>query len=190
MPLSGDVRDPGKWHPFCSRADPQKGTTMLTYSRRSLLTLAFILSTTVGTVDAAGPDGVLRTFAVVTYESVDFSSDDSVLVKTKKVDVTPSVKEYADADNPDLDGTQWSFGSPGVMYITKGQGDTAVGSFAWLLSSETPDPPPVGAVAMMGPDALVIQQDLGPVSVQGNFITPSANPLGNRMIVVTAVFNR
>ena len=155
-----------------------------------MLALAFVLSTMAGTTDAAGPSGVLRTFAVVGYESVDFSSDDSVLVKTKGADVTPSVKEYADENNPDLDGTQWSFGSPGAMYITKGQGDTVVGAFAWLHSPETSDPPPIGAVAMMGPDALVIQEDVGPISVRGNFITPSSDPTTNRMIIVTAVFNR
>mgnify|MGYP001817467350 CR=1 FL=1 len=163
---------------------------MFTYSRNSMLTLAFVLSTMAGTIDAAGPSGVLRTFAVVTYESVDFSSDDSVLVKTKGADVTPSVKEYADEKNPDLDGTQWSFGSPGAMYITKGQGDTLVGGFAWLLSPETSEPPPIGVVAMLGPDAIVIQEDLGPVRIDGNFITPSSNPMNKHLIIVTAVFNR
>jgi hypothetical protein len=168
----------------------QKGTDMFTYCRRFLLSLVFLASIAAGPIDVAGADEVLRTFAVLTDQPVDFSSDDSVLVKTKRVDITPSVKEYGDSSRPDLDGTQWSFGSPGAMYITKGQGDTLVGGFAWLLSPETSEPPPIGVVAMLGPDAIVIQEDLGPVRIDGNFITPSSNPMNKHLIIVTAVFNR
>ena len=72
----------------------------------------------------------------------------------------------------ELDGTPAVIGSPGAMYITKGNGRTYIGSFWWLLSEETPEPPPIGAVTLTGPDALLIQDDLGHVYVHGGYIVP------------------
>ncbi len=75
------------------------------------------------------------------------------------------------------------------MYITKANGRTEIGSFVWLLTEETPEPPPIGSVALAGPDAAIVQYPVGFVTVQSNYILPG-NPTNKVMIVVTAVFSQ
>ena len=164
---------------------------MSKYPGLACLTLALLLSISTGVTDAAEGQGVWRTFAVLLNygTSVDFSDEDSVLIKVEKADVTPSAKEFA-GFGEDLDGTVAVIGFPGAMYITKTNGRTYIGSFWWLLSEETPEPPPIGAVALTGADAQLYQQSLGSINVSGAHILPDTSGAGKQMILVTARFSK
>jgi hypothetical protein len=123
-------------------------------------------------------------------ESVDFTDEDSVLIKVEKSDGLPSTLTFSGfGEVPD--GTEVVIGSPRAMYITKTNGRTSIGSFWWLLSEETPEPPPIGAVALTGPDAELTQVDLGYVWFQQRYILPGGNPASHhRMILATALFSK
>ena len=166
---------------------------MSKYTGLACLTLALLLSTSARDTHAAEPRGVWRTFAVwLDYgvESVDFTDEDSVLIKVEKSDLGPGTKIFGGFDQVP-DGTEVVFDSPRAMYITKGNGRTSIGSFCWLLFEDTPEPPPIGAVTLLGPDAELTQVDLGYVYVQGAYILPNGNPQTNqRMILVTALFSK
>mgnify|MGYP001553765308 CR=1 FL=1 len=164
---------------------------MSKYTGLACFTFALLLSTSTRDTHAAGPQGVWRTFAVYLdsrVEYVDFTDEDSVLIKAEKSDLDPATKMFWGFDQvPDF--TEAVIDSPGAMYITKGNGRTSIGSFCWLLFDETPEPPPVGAVALLGPDAELTQVDLGYVYVDGGFLVPGT-PANFRMILVTALFSK
>lgn len=136
---------------------------------------------------AEEPQGVVRTFAV--FGAVDFTSEDSVLLKVGTSNSTPIVRHLITGDGSYLDNSTWFIGSPSAMYITKGEGVTNVGSFAWLVDSETPEPPPTGSVTLTGPEALLIQEAYH-VYVDQNFIYASRDENDGVMTIVTAVFSR
>ena len=161
---------------------------MSKYTGLACLTFALLLSTSTRDTHAGEPPFVCRTFAVFLdfgVEIPDFSDGNSVLVQVEKSDTTPTTLQFIDPAYPELQGA-WISGP--AMYITKGEGRTPIGSFWWLVpEGETPEPPPIRAVTLTGPDALLIQDDVGNVTVQGGYIFP-----GNdfRMVVVTALFSK
>jgi hypothetical protein len=124
-------------------------------------------------------------------ESVDFTDEDSVLIKVEKSDGGPGGTKMFWGFDQVPDFTEAVFDSPRAMYITKGNGRTSIGSFCWLLFEDTPEPPPIGAVALLGPDAELTQVDLGYVYVDGAYILPGGNQAtDHRMILVTALFSK
>jgi hypothetical protein len=148
---------------------------------------------------AAEPKGVLRTFIVLELtEGVDFLHEDPVMVKAKKGPSAPVLLEFVDENDPELsdfdfDETLWVAGP--AMYITKGQGLTQLGPFFWLLTEETPEPPPVGSLTLTGPEALLVQETVtyevcsGDPDCDGKYALTNA-PTGTKLTVVTAIFSR
>lgn len=142
-------------------------------------------------VNAQEPRGIVRTFAVITFEPVDFTSTDSVLIKVEKSDRSIAIKEYVDESDPGMDGSLWLTGAVSAMYITTGEGRTSAGTFYWLLSEETPEPPPVGSVAMIGAEAEIHQEVIGHVRLNTyGELVPTSYEYEPVMILVTARFSK
>ena len=125
--------------------------------------LALLASAMLASPANAKDPGVIRTFAVFLLPGVDvdFTNEDSVLIKVEKNEGSSQPTLDFVNCNPDIsdfnfDGTRWVF-QP-AMFITKGEGRKIIGSFAWLLDEATPVPPPANAVAMMGADEFILQE--------------------------------
>lgn len=160
--------------------------------RFAILTFAFLLTSLGETIHAQEPDGVIRTFLVIEFSDVDFSDEDSVLLKVGND--SGDLVERTLVTGPDhplaaFDGETFGFGVP-VMYLTKGFGDTPVGTFGWLLDENTPEAPPVGSVALLGADAVIIQSETFYVTVGKDFLYPSIDPTDSAATIVTAVFTK
>jgi hypothetical protein len=172
-----------------------------------ILVLVGLVCSPVSTVpcksaSADQPDGVVRTFIVFLAGNVtvDFLHEDSVMVKAEMTNNHDPI-EFVDLNNPDLsefnfDASDWVTGN--AMYITKGEGRTKIGPFAWLVDEMTPEPPPVGSHTLMGPDTYLEQETVNYFRCSssncdsndtGKFKL-SVNPANPRLIVVTAVFSR
>ena len=157
--------------------------------RMSFLAFTLSVCALAGQTHAEEPHGVVRTFAVLSLQPVDFTDEESVLVAAARTDFSPRNCEVYQPGHPDFDGTRWVNGR--ATHITEGDGVTSIGVL-WILSEDTPEPPPVGTVAITGPEAPLIQESLGNVRIFSgptNFIVPGDS--GDlTMIVVTAAFNR
>ena len=163
-------------------------------ARFAVLTFAFLLASSSGAIHAEQPEGVIRTFLVMNLvdENVDFSSEDSVLLKVNQHSGVSVVRTFGTGPNDPLsafNGKDFGFGVS-AMYITRGLGDTPVGVFAWLLDDDTPEPPPVGSVALLGPDAVEFQSETFHVTIVQDFLSPSIDEGDAAATIVTAVFTK
>jgi hypothetical protein len=156
----------------------------------------------------------VRTFLVVvsTTSSLDFLSDDSIAIVVAPPSDhgsfvgTPHMR-FVDFDSgsgfgnsdPDFDSTVWAFQD--ALHISQG-GATIPGGVAWLLTPETPTPPPIGAFTLTGPDSSLVQivryrrlcegGDCAFDSANdGKYLTVDPEAAADDLIVVvTAVFSR
>ena len=166
----------------------------LTKTKLALVTFACLLVNSSGTIHAQQPDGIIRTFMIVDLvnENVDFGDEDSVLLKVENDLNSISTKTFFTDPNHPLSafsGETFGFGAS-AMYVTRSFGDTPVGVFAWLLDVDTPEPPPVGSVAFLGPDVVILQTQTFNVYTDQNFIYPTPDESASRATIVTALFTR
>jgi hypothetical protein len=157
-------------------------------------------------VRAAAPEGVIRTFAVMVSPSgpeLDFLSDESLAVVVTAPENNPESFQFTSDTNANLDSrfasTVWVL-QP-ALHITQG-GASVPGSVSWLVTEETPDLPPSGAITFTGPDSPSIEsQELIYIKdcTSGTCEDYSAGTLrvyvnspgnGRPMLIVTARFSR
>ena len=157
------------------------------------------------------PEGVVRMFAVVTGLHTDsdllpyFLGDESlgVVVAPRDQSLSNSLQFIPDDEaDPRVDGTTWVFQD--ATHITTGpDGDSVTGTFLWLLSPDTLEGPPLGALTFTGPDSpCILNQrvlyrrlcengDCGYDSGNdGKYVTTSREFADDVIVVVTAVFSR
>ena len=77
------------------------------------------------------------------------------------------------------------------MHIQKGGGEI-IAPVVWLLTPETPEPPPTGAITFSGPDSpLILNQELFYYEAYGSGYRLRCVPGGAGVfMVVTAIFSR
>jgi hypothetical protein len=156
----------------------------------AFVALTTLIANSSGRLLAEEPQGVSRTFAV--FGQIDFSDEDSVLLKVGKSNTTSSTKTLSIPERPCLDGMDLITGSSSVTYITKGLGDTPIG-VGWVVDPESPDLPPTGSVTLTGPDALLVQETLFILYSDQGYIyvsTTTSDPYADILTVVTAIFSK
>ncbi len=178
---------------------------MFTRHLHFVLIVASTIGLVMGNRDAIAdqPDGVVRTFAFKAPNLPpewlpDFSSLDSTLVVVSPPKGTVVSTEFVPDDeaDPRVDGTTWVYRD--AMHVIRGPDESPLGTFLWLVTPDTPEPPPTGAHAFTGP--FVVQKLLyvslcssGDCGGNGNngkhYVTDPGNA-ENAFIVVTATFNR
>ena len=151
---------------------------------------------------AQEPAGVVRTFGFYATGATvgpDFIGDDSlgVVVLPAATGTSPSMLEFSLIDdNGPLAGSLWS--SRPAEHLTKGPKSSG-GIFYWLLTEDTPTPPPGGSVAFTsGPQASVLWSASGRIALcngdccsgDDNFRWRVVEVGGNPFVIVTAVFTR
>ncbi len=125
-------------------------------------------------------------------ENVDFSSEDSVLMKVNNKSggiVTRTFSTSPEHPLSAFSGETFGFGVS-AMYITRGMGQTPVGVFGWLLDEDTPEPPPAGSVALLGPDVVILQTETFHVTTGQNFLYPTIDENDATATIVTALFTK
>jgi len=137
--------------------------------------------------------GVVRTFAVISNSPLtlpDFFGEQSVGLVIAPPDKTePFFMSFSKYTDPSFASTVWE--SRTAMHIMMG-GPETLAPVVWLLTEDTPTPPPSGAITFSGPDSpLILSQELyyyddgyGGLHIQS---TPGG---GGVFYVVTAVFSR
>jgi hypothetical protein len=144
------------------------------------------------------PEGVVRTFAVLTNlapeEAPDFLSEESVGVVVSPPDPKqefPELVEFADS-NPDerFNSTDWE--RRDALHITIGNGAQVPGNVIWLQTPDTPVAPPSGASTFTGSDSTLIlnQEVLYYESFGTGYRIRSAPGGAGVLVMVTAVFSR
>ena len=126
-----------------------------------------------------------------------FIGEDSIAIVTPPEDGPSSDFCFAPCVdvNGELAGTIWI--SRSTRHVTKGK-KLEVGTFVWLLTEDTPEPPPVGAMTLTGDGSpLVLSQTVVNVRQPGFVFCPGMQPgdlvvstSGTPFVVVTALFNR
>jgi hypothetical protein len=167
---------------------------MLNRAKFFVLGFAFLLSPFSEAIYAQQSEGIVRTFMVVglVNESVDFSDGDSVLLKVNKDSTSFTTKTFVtDPSHPlsAFSGESFGFGVS-AMYVTRSLGDTPAGFFAWLLDEDTPEAPPTGSVALLGPDAVILQTETFHLNSSGGIIYPTNDEAQPIAMIVTAVFTK
>jgi hypothetical protein len=164
-------------------------------SRIAACGILFSAATKPACADDAG-QGVIRTFAVSvnSLEQVpDFFGDQSVALvvapgRPMQADV---ILQFADSNCDErFNSTVWV--RQDAMHITT-DGTGIPGGVYWLLTSETPEPPPIGAITFSGPDSPLICSQEDPVYYEsfGTGYRVRCSPGGaGLLLVVTAVFSR
>ncbi len=140
------------------------------------------------------PQEVVRTFAVavnILEQAPDFLSEPSlaVVVAPARPNQT-GVIQFADSNCDErFDSTVWELRD--AMHITKG-GAEVPGAVFWLLTPDTPEPPPVGAITFSGPGSpLILNQEAVYYETFGTRFRTRCSPGGaGVLVVVTAVFSR
>jgi hypothetical protein len=176
----------------------------------AIVTCALLTGGTPQRACADEHQGVVRTFLVVvsTTSSLDFLSDDSIaIVVAPPSDGTQDFLRFVDFDSdsgfgnsdPAFDSTVWAYQD--AMHVSQG-GARIPGGVAWLLTEETPTPPPIGAFTLTGPDSSLVQivryrrlcegGDCAFDSANdGKYLTVDPEAAADDLIVVvTAVFSR
>ena len=113
----------------------------------------------------AAPEGVIRTFGFVTSVNADpttfFLSEESIAVVVAPPDrSTGSALHFIPDPEADfrVDGTTWAYQD--ATHVTMGP-DSTPGAFQWLLTEDTPEPPPLGTFTFTGPDSpLILDQTI------------------------------
>ena len=153
-------------------------------------------------------EGVIRTFAVIVNlveQAPDFYSEQSLGLVVAPADPTDTVSSMMFVDfnfDERFNSTVWEHRD--AMHIMKG-GAEIPGFVVWLVTPETPEPPPTGAITFSGtpeppptgaitfsgPDSpLILDQECVYYQTYGSKV--QIIPLGGNalMWVVTAVFSR
>jgi hypothetical protein len=137
--------------------------------------------------------GVVRTFAVLSNSSLtvpDFFDDESVGLVIEPPDQTePFSMTFSDWTDPSFASTVWE--SRSAIHIMKGGAET-LAPVVWLRTSETPEPPPNGAITFSGPDSpLILSQELFYYYDGSGGLHIQSTPGGEGVFyVVTAIFSR
>ncbi|HUE69931.1 MAG TPA: hypothetical protein VMP01_03495 [Pirellulaceae bacterium] len=182
--------------------------------RLCLAVLMAIAGTAVSSaIHAEEPAPVIRTFLYIAGSNPEnvpnFLADDSILVLVEKNDSAAGSLRFIDSSEvpchpgqPDfLEGSLWS--SAEARHLTTGP-EQDLGPFFWLVTEETPNPPPKNAFTLTGPDGLVLYQEVFAINkclngsccnntdLDGLFYVagegaPSTS--GDYVVVVTALFS-
>ena len=167
----------------------------------SFLSLALLALSTPRFVAAKELTGMVRTFgfyATGATEAPSFVNENSlgVVVLPSTPGDSPSTIEFSlVSNNGPLAGMTWA--SQPAQHITKGA-NSGGGAFFWLLSVDTPTPPPAGSVAFTsGPLASVLSSESGRIALCNGDCSGDDNIRwrvvdvgGTPFVIVTAVFSK
>jgi len=173
-----------------------------------VVVVAVVLAAGAQPVMAEPPEPMVRTFGFMAGSSPDavpdFLSDDSRIVRVTREEAAGDLEFIDSALWPDhpgqpefMEGSRWL--RQDAQHIETG-GPREGGAFFWLLTDDTPEPPPAGAVTLTGPDGWIIWSDVYLINICENggcnddpeldgkwFIDGTA---GDYFVVVTAVFTK
>ncbi|HUE73917.1 MAG TPA: hypothetical protein VMP01_23755 [Pirellulaceae bacterium] len=169
----------------------------------TIMVCAALLSGASKPVCGEEPVGVVRTFAVEVAglsSAPDFLSDQSLGVVVAPADPqsSPAFLRFTAVNSDErFDSTVWEHRH--VMHITT-EGAAIPGAVFWLLTPDTPAPPPQGAHTFTGPDSpFILSQELiyikqctsttCPFDYTGTVTVGTATDNDSLLVVVTAVFS-
>lgn len=152
---------------------------------------------------AQEPDGVVRTFAVEVAglsSAPDFLSDQSLGLLVAPADPRGSegfLRFTAVNSDERFDSTVWEHRH--ATHFTQ-EGAAIPGAVYWLLTPDTPTPPPLGSITFTGPDsAFILSQELVyikqcssttcPGDSAGTVRVGTATNNDGLLVVVTAIFS-
>jgi hypothetical protein len=138
---------------------------------------------------------VVRTFAFKASASVeqDFLDDTSVgVIVAPPPDTSDSFAYFVSDPGTDelVDGTTWVYQD--AMHVSSDPND-ADGAFLWLVTEDTPLPPPTGSWTLTGPDSpLILEQKVFLVRRSTFGLLYQVDPISGTdiFVVVTAIFSK
>lgn len=145
---------------------------------------------------ADSPEGVQRTFIVLVNsleQAPDFFGEQSLglVVRHANPQVDTTIFRFANSNcDARFNATVWEHRD--AMHITKGSCGDVPGFVAWLLTPDTPNPPPNGAFTFSGPDSpLILSQEVFYFETSSTGLRLRCSPGGAGVLVlVTAIFSR